>query len=322
MTIKVGIVMDSIKEIHYEKDSSLAMLFAAKKRGWKLFYMKMQDLYQHNGKVMGAMAALDVMSNPDSWYFLEEKVDTPLNKLDVMLMRKDPPVNNEFIYCTYLLEQAEKEGVLVVNKPQSLRDFNEKLFATHFPECLVPYIVSKDIPHLRKFAEEEKEVIFKPIDGMGGTAVFHVCFGDPNLSVILETLTKNGQTTIIGQKFIPDIKKGDKRILMIDGEPIPYALARLPGKGEIRGNLAAGGKGVGQVLSARDLWIAQQVGPVLKEKGILFAGLDVIGDYLTEINITSPTCICQLDKQYNLDIATQLMDKIGEYLQAKSATSA
>lgn len=318
MTIKIGIVMDPLPEIHYEKDSTLAMLFAAKKRGWELFYMQMPDLYQYKGKAMGVMAALEVVPDPDNWYFTGEKVDTPLDNLDVILMRKDPPVDHEFIYCTYLLEQAEKEGVLVVNRPQSLRDFNEKLFATYFPQAQVPCIVSRDMQRLKQFAKQEQEVVFKPIEGMGGYSVFHVSVNDHNLNVILETLTQNGQTSIIGQKFIPEIKKGDKRILMIDGEPVPYALARVPAEGEFRGNLAAGGTGVGQPLSARDRWITQQVGPVLREKGILFAGLDVIGDYLTEINITSPTCIRQLDHLYDLEIATQLMNKIEIHLQAKS----
>ncbi len=320
MTLKVGIVMDPIRDILYEKDSSLALLFAAKKRGWQLFYMEMKDLYQHNNNVSGAMTTLDVMPDSNNWYRFGKKIEAPLHSLDVILMRKEPPVSNEFIYCTYLLEQAEKQGVLVVNRAQSLRDCNEKLFATHFPACQVAYFISKDIQRLKQFAKEEGEVIFKPLDGMGGAGVFRLSATDPNLTATLEILTQHGTVTIMGQKFIPAIEKGDKRILMIDGEPVPYALARLPAKGEHRGNLAAGGIGVGQALSDRDLWIAQQVGPVLKEKGILLAGLDVIGDYLTEINITCPTCIRQLDKQYNLDIGTQLMDRI-EIYWARSKTS-
>ena len=318
MTIKVGIVMDPIGSISYEKDTSFAMLWAAKSRGWQLFYMEQSDLYQQNGKAMGSMALLDVHANPQHWYDLSHKEEQPLGMLDVILMRKDPPFDNEFIYSTYLLEQAEKDGVLIVNKPQSLRDYNEKFFATLFPQCIAPCIVSRDMHRLKTFAEQEQDVIFKPMDGMGGASIFRVKQGDPNISVILETVTRHGMETIMGQKFISQITMGDKRILMIDGAPVPYALARIPKKGETRGNLAAGGSGVGQPLTDRDLWIAQQVGPILKEKGLMFVGLDVIGDYLTEINVTSPTCVRELDKTFGLDIAGQLMDKIEERLIDKS----
>lgn len=317
MTIKVGIVMDPIGDINYEKDTSFSMLWAAKRRGWQLFYMEQSDLYQHSGEARASMADLDVHPDPQHWYDLTEKKERPLSMLDVILMRKDPPFDNEFIYSTYLLEQAERAGVLVVNKPQSLRDYNEKFFATLFPQCITPCVVSRDMQRLKAFAEQEEDVILKPMDGMGGTSIFRIKAGDPNASVILETLTQHGLETVMGQKFIPDISTGDKRILMVDGEPVPYALARIPKKGETRGNLAAGGRGVGQPLSERDLWIAKQVGPTLKEKGLLFVGLDVIGDYLTEVNVTSPTCVRQLDKLFGLDIATQLMDKIEERLTGK-----
>ena len=261
------------------------------------------------------MCELTVRADPDDWFSLEPTTIRELAELDVILMRKDPPFDNEFIYSTYLLEQAERAGTLIVNKPQSLRDYNEKFFATLFPQCCTDCMVSRDMNRLREFAAHHQDVIFKPLDGMGGTSIFRVKVDDPNVSVILETLTERGQCQIMAQKFIPEIKQGDKRILMIDGEPVPYALARIPAEGETRGNLAAGGSGVGQPLSDRDHWIADQVGPVLKEKGLLFVGLDVIGDYLTEINVTSPTCIRELDAQFDISIADMLMDKIAEKRQ-------
>ncbi|GAA4651995.1 glutathione synthase [Kistimonas scapharcae] len=312
MTIKLGIVMDPIAAISYKKDSSLAMLLAAQKRGWQLFYMEQGDLFQENGVAQASMSELTVRADPEDWFTLEPATIRELAELDVILMRKDPPFDNEFIYSTYLLEQAERAGTLIVNKPQSLRDYNEKFFATLFPQCCTDCMVSRDMNRLREFAARHQDVIFKPLDGMGGTSIFRVKADDPNVSVILETLTERGQCQIMAQKFIPEIKQGDKRILMIDGEPVPYALARIPAEGETRGNLAAGGSGVGQPLSDRDRWIAGQVGPVLKEKGLLFVGLDVIGDYLTEINVTSPTCIRELDTQFDISIADMLMDKIAE----------
>jgi len=237
-----------------------------------------------------------------------------LAELDVILMRKDPPFDNEFVYTTYILEEAERKGTLVVNRCASLRDCNEKIFATQFPQCCPPVLVSADMSRLKAFHLEHQDVIFKPLDGMGGTAIFRVKPGDPNLSVILETLTGHNQKTIMAQKFIPEITQGDKRILMINGEPVPYSLARVPPEGETRGNLAAGGAGRPQPLTERDRWIAAQVGPSLVAKGLLFVGLDIIGDYLTEINVTSPTCIREIDAGYDLDIGGQLMDCIASEL--------
>ena len=225
-------------------------------------------------------------------------------------MRKDPPFNSEYIYSTYILEAAERDGVLVVNKPQSLRDCNEKVFATLFPQCTPPVLVSSDEQQLKEFHKSHGDTIYKPLDGMGGSSIFRVTGDDSNLSVIIETLTNYGQQSIMAQHFIPEIKSGDKRILVIDGEPIPHCLARIPGEGELRGNLAAGGSGVVQPLSERDLWIARQIGPELQKRGLLFVGLDVIGDYLTEINVTSPTCIQEIDRATGSDIAGQLMDTI------------
>ena len=310
MTIKLGIVMDPIASINYKKDSSLAMLLAASRRGWELFYLEQDDLYQKEGVAMGSVQPLEVKADPESWYSLGERTAMPLAELNVILMRKDPPFDMEFIYSTYLLEQAEKEGTLVVNKPQSIRDCNEKMFATLFPQCTPPVMVARNPGLLREFAEEHGDVVLKPLDGMGGTSIFRTNPKDPNLSVIIETLTALGQSQAMIQKYIPEITSGDKRILMIDGEPVPYCLARVPAEGELRGNLAAGGSGEGRPLSDRDRWIAEQIGPALREKGLLFVGLDVIGDYLTEINVTSPTCIRELDNQFNISIADRLMDKI------------
>ncbi|MCL6414139.1 glutathione synthase [Aestuariirhabdus sp. Z084] len=315
MSVQLGIVMDPIDQIHYKKDSSLAMLLAAQLRGWQLFYMEQQDLFQQNGQAQGAMRPLTVFADAERWFELGEPVRRPLEELDVILMRKDPPFDNEFIYSTYLLEQAEQAGSLVVNRPQSLRDCNEKLFATLFPDCTPDTLVARRPDLLREFVATHEDVIYKPLDGMGGSSIFRVQKGDPNLSVILETLTDHGKNQIMAQRFIPEIVSGDKRILLIDGEPLPYCLARIPASGETRGNLAAGGQGVGQPLSERDLEIARRVGPTLREKGLWFVGIDVIGDYLTEINVTSPTCIRELDDQFGLDIGGKLMDKIASLLE-------
>jgi len=254
--------------------------------------------------------------DPENWFERQAYQDIALADLDVVLMRKDPPFDNEFLYATQLLAIAEAAGTLIVNRTQGLRDYNEKLFATHYPECCPPVLVSRSIERLRAFYAEHKDVIFKPLDGMGGSSIFRVDASGLNLGVILETLTQHGKQTIMAQRYIPEIVDGDKRILMINGEPVPYALARIPSQGETRGNLAAGGRGEGRELTERDRWICQQVGPKLVEQGLLFVGLDVIGDYLTEINVTSPTCIRELDNQFGLDIAMQLMDVIEAKLTA------
>ena len=317
MSVRVGIVMDPIASISYKKDSSLAMLLAAQARGWTLFYMEQQDLYLNEGKARARMKPLQVFANPEKWFELEAETDTALSDLDVILMRKDPPFDMEFVYSTYLLEQAERDGVLIVNKPQSLRDCNEKLFATQFTQCTPPTVVSRRADVLREFAALHGDVILKPLDGMGGTSIFRHRVGDPNLSVILETLTANGTQQIMAQGYLPGIKDGDKRILMIDGEPVPYCLARIPAQGETRGNLAAGGRGEARPLSDKDRWIAEQVGPTLREKGLLFVGLDVIGEHLTEINVTSPTCIREIDNAFGTNIGALLMDAIERKLAAR-----
>ncbi|ABO25091.1 glutathione synthase [Shewanella loihica] len=308
--IKLGIVMDPISDINIKKDSSFAMLMAAQSRGYQLYYMEMQDLAMVNGVAMGNMRRLTVKQDPQSWYQLEEAVDTPLADLDVILMRKDPPFDTEFVYATYMLERAEEQGTLIVNKPQSLRDANEKLFTAWFSEFTPDTIVTRDAQRIRAFYQEKGDIILKPLDGMGGSSIFRVKAQDPNLGVIIETLTNHGQQYAMAQAFIPDITAGDKRILVVDGVPVPYSLARIPQKGETRGNLAAGGRGVAQPLSESDWAIANAIGPELKKRGLIFVGLDVIGDKLTEINVTSPTCIREIEAAFDVDITGMLMDAI------------
>jgi len=314
MPIHLGIVMDPILKIKVSKDSSFAMLLAAQARGWHLWYMELNDLWLSNGRAYASMRELQVVDNPEDWFKLGTAQTQPLANLTVILMRKDPPFDFEYIVATYLLEQAEASGSLVVNKPQSLRDANEKLYTAWFPQCCVPTLVTRQARQLREFLEEQQEIVLKPLDGMGGQAIFRLTQGDLNTSVILEIMTQQEQRFVMAQRFIPEINQGDKRILLINGTAVPYALARIPAVGESRGNLAAGGRGVGVALSERDRWICAQVGPVLREKGLIFVGLDVIGDYLTEINVTSPTCIRELDQLYALDIAGQLMRVIEEKL--------
>lgn len=310
MDIKLGIVMDPIGSIKVHKDSSFAMLLAAQKRGWELFYMEQDDLFLDDSRCHATMQKLSVRDEARDWYSLSEERTAAVDELDVILMRKDPPMNMEFIYSSFLLERAEAQGVLVVNSPAAIRDASEKLYTAWFSNCCPPTRVSRDAVRLKEFLAEHGDIIVKPLDGMGGASVFRIQEDDPNLNVILETITANGRTSAMAQRYIPEITEGDKRILMINGEPFPHALARIPASGETRGNLAAGGRGEGVDLSERDRWICDQVGPALREQGLMFVGLDVIGDYLTEINVTSPTCIRELDTLYNADIAGQLMDAI------------
>ncbi len=316
MTRRIGIVMDPIAAINTKKDSSLAMLLAAQARGWQIFYMQQSDVFLRDGQVLASMAALTVQDDPYDWFQLGDAQIAPLHSLDAILMRKDPPFDMEYIYSTYLLEQAQTKGVLIVNDPQSLRDANEKLFTAWFPECCPPTLVTRQKSLMREFQAQHGDIIIKPLDGMGGASIFRVMQGDPNFSVIVETLTENGTKSVMVQQYLPAIKDGDKRILLINGEPVPYALARIPADGETRGNLAAGGRAEGRELTERDHWICSQVGPKLREKGLLFVGLDVIGDYLTEINVTSPTCIRELDRLYDLNIADDLMTAIEAQLCA------
>ncbi|MCK5120528.1 MAG: glutathione synthase [Methylococcales bacterium] len=314
MTIKLGMVMDSIDHINIKKDTSFAMLLEAQSRGWELHYMELNDLYLSNGLPYARTRTLQVQRNQNNWYQFTAEQDIPLDQLDTIIMRKDPPFDQEYIYATYLLEQAERLGCYVVNKPQSLRDANEKLFTSWFPQCCADTLVARDPLRFKSFLQKHKEMILKPLDGMGGTSIFHIKEDDPNLNVVLEIMTEYSTRYIMAQRYIPDIKQGDKRILLVNGEPVPYALARIPAQGETRGNLAAGGRAEGRELTERDLWIAKQVGPTLKEKGLVFVGIDVIGDFLTEINVTSPTCVQELDQQFGLNISGQLMDHIESVL--------
>lgn len=314
--IKIGIVMDPIENIKIKKDSSFAMMLAAQKKNWDIYYLRPQDLYISDSKAHALSTKISVTDSADSWFQNFDTQDTALDYFDAILMRQDPPFDMDYVFITYLLEMAEKDGVLVVNKAASIRDCNEKLFTAMFPQCCVPNMVSCSKPQLKQFILDHQDVILKPLDGMGGASIFRVRADDPNLNVIIETLTDDGRKMTMAQLFIAEIKDGDKRILLIDGKPVPFALARIPASGETRGNLAAGGTAKGQPLSDRDRWICEQVGPTLKEKGLLFVGIDVIGDYLTEINVTSPTCIRELDQQFDLDIATDLMNVIEKKLQA------
>lgn len=308
--------MDPIASIKPTKDSTLAMLLEAQRRGWSLQYMELEDLSLHAGRCLARMRKLSVMDHSSHWFELGDSSEAPLASLDVVLMRKDPPFDIEYVYATQLLEQAEREGLLVVNRPQALRDANEKLFATWFPDLTPPTLVTRRAQSIRDFLHEQGEVVLKPLGGMGGSAIFRIAEGDLNTNVIIETLTHYGHSYAMAQRFVPAIVDGDKRILMVDGEPVPWMLARIPAQGESRGNLAAGGRGEPQALGATEAAIARRVGPKLRDMGILFAGLDVIGDRLTEINITSPTCIRELDRAYGCNIAGQLMDVIAARLGA------
>jgi glutathione synthase len=310
MTIKLGIVMDPIADINIKKDSSFAMLLEAQSRGYELYYMEMADLYLEGGRAFGQVTQLSVKDDANDFYQFGSQQDIALSELDVILMRKDPPFDTEYIYATYMLERAEDEGTLIVNKPQSLRDANEKLYTSWFAEHTPPTLVTRDANKIRQFYNKHGDIILKPLDGMGGSSIFRVKEGDPNLGVIIETLTQLGNQYAMIQAFIPDISNGDKRILIVDGEPMPYCLARIPAKGETRGNLAAGGRGEARPLSEADWRIARAIGPTLKAKGLIFVGLDVIGENVTEINVTSPTCIKEIEAAFDISITGHLFDAI------------
>lgn len=315
MRIQLGVVMDPVGSINYKKDSTLAMLWEAERRGWTIFYFEPKDLFLRDGIPYGNAQRLNVFKDPERWYVLQDSVAMPLADLNVILMRKDPPFNEQYVYVTYLLEHAERQGVLVVNRPQSLRDANEKLFATYFSQCTPPTLVSQSLDQLQTFWEEHHDIVCKPLNSMGGESVFRLREDDVNARVIFETLTLRESVYIMAQKFIPEIKYGDKRILMINGEPLTHVLARVPQGNDWRGNLAVGAKGILQPLSERDRWICTQVGPELQQRGLYFVGLDVIGDYLTEINVTSPTGIREMDAGLNINTSAMLMDVIEKKLQ-------
>ncbi len=314
MTIKLGILMDPIQSINTKKDSSFAMLLEAQRRNYEIHYMEMADLFITDNQAMAFTRMLQLEDNTTHWYHFTDIPKPAINlaRLDVILMRKDPPFDMEYIYATYILEMAMQAGTLIVNNPRSLRDANEKLFTHQFPECTVPTLVSRNKKQFKQFLQQYKDIIVKPLGGMGGHSIFRVKENDPNVNVILETVTHHASQYIMAQRFIPEITQGDKRILLINGKPVDYALARIPKEGETRGNLAAGGSGVGIPLSEHDYWLCDQVAPRLKEMGLIFVGMDVIGDYITEINVTSPTCIRELDTLFDLNISALLMDVIEE----------
>ncbi len=309
-SLRVGVVMDAIESITPKKDSSLAMLLEASRRGAEIHYLQQADLKLLAGEALGNSQILKVRDDLSDWFTLGSEQEIRLGELDVILMRKDPPFDMEYIYSTYILERAEHAGAMIVNRPQSLRDMNEKAYIAWFAECAPLTMVTRSMPEMKAFLLEHGRIVIKPLDGMGGKSIFVIVAGDNNANVIFETLTDNGKRYAMAQVFIPEISEGDKRILLIDGDPIPYALARIPSADDNRGNLVMGAVGKGLELSERDRWICAQVGPVLRERGVIFAGIDVIGDYLTEINVTSPTGIRELDTAFDLNIAGTLFDAI------------
>ena len=310
MSLTVAVLMDPIESIHIEKDSTFAMLLEAQRRGHRVLYLLQNGLALRDAAPFGYVSELNVRDDPAGWFSLGATEWIDLREVDVILARKDPPFDAQFLYDTMVLELAQRAGAMVVNDPQALRDANEKLFSLHFPQCIPPTLIARQAAELKRFVAEQGEVVLKPLDGMGGRSIFRSHRGDPNLNVIVETLTDNGRQFAVAQRYLPEIRNGDKRILLIDGQPVPYVLARMPQGDDFRGNLARGGKGVGQPISERERWIASQVGPELSRRGMLFIGLDVIGDYLTEVNVTSPTCIRELDAQFGLNIAGDLFDAI------------
>ncbi|ANO50360.1 glutathione synthase [Woeseia oceani] len=314
MPMRLGVVMDPIESITPKKDSSLAMLLEAERRGAEIHYLLQDDLRLLEGRALGTAARLRVRDDNNDWYTLGERAEIALGDLDVILMRKDPPFDMEYIYSSYILERAAEAGALIVNRPQSLRDMNEKAYTAWFADCAPVTLVTRSMSDLKQFLREHEQIVVKPLDGMGGRSIFVVKKGDNNANVIFETLTDYESRYAMAQVYIPEIKQGDKRILLIDGEPVPYALARIPSADDNRGNLVMGAVGEGRELTERDRFICSRVGPVLRDKGVLFAGLDVIGDYLTEINVTSPTGIRELDRQYDLNIAGLLFDAIAAKL--------
>ena len=317
---RLGVVMDPIAAITYAKDTTLAMLLAAQARGFELAYLEQRDLSLRDGVAFGRMRPLTVRADPNGWFSLGEPVHQPLSALDGLLMRKDPPFDAEYIYSTYILERAELAGVVVVNRPQGLRDINEKVYTAWFPQCCAPTLVARDMADMAAFLREHRKVVVKPLHTMGGRSIFVLEQGEPNAQVVFETLTDYGQRFAIAQRYIPDIvTTGDSRVLLIEGEPLPYALARMPAAGDHRGNLAAGAKGVGRPLNDRDRWLAAQIGPALAAKGMVFVGLDVIGGFVTEINVTSPTGIREIDKAFHDDIGGLAMDAIARRLAARPA---
>jgi len=307
----LAVLMDPLETIKPAKDSTIAMLIAAASRGCATWCFGQSDLWVRDGRAIARLRPLEVVGDGKAWYRAGEPVVRPLAEIDAVLMRKDPPFDLEYIYTTYLLERAEVEGVLVVNRPQGLRDMNEKAYTAWFPDCCAPTLITRDMDGMQAFLAEHGRIVCKPLDGMGGRSIFALAAGDKNARVVFETLTEYGQRYAMVQRYLPEIAEtGDARILLIDGEPVPHALARMPGPSDHRGNLAAGAKGIGRALSDRDRWLCSRIGPVMRERGMLFVGLDVIGGFVTEINVTSPTGIRELEAQYGHDIAGSLIDAV------------
>jgi glutathione synthase len=313
--LSVAVVMDPIQDIKPAKDTTLAMMLAAQRRGWTLSYLELRHIWLRDGVAFGRAHPVEVRDDPQDWFTLGEPDVLRLGGFDAILMRKDPPFDTEYVYSTYILERAEAQGALVVNRPQGLRDMNEKVFTAWFPECCAPTLITRDMSDMHGFLREHRRIVCKPLYGMGGRSVFVLDAGDKNANVIFETLTEYGTRYAIVQRYIPDIvTTGDARVILVDGEPAPYALARIPSEADNRGNLAAGAKGVGRPLDERDRWLAGRIGPSLRERGMLFVGLDVIGGYVTEINVTSPTGVRELERQFGIDVADSLMDAIDRRL--------
>ena len=310
MQLDIVVVMDPISGVKIAKDTSFAMLLEGQRRGHRLHYVRPGGLFLRDGKAYAWVAPLEVRDNSADWFSLGEFSEWAFGPHQAVLMRTDPPVDANYLHDTQLLDFARRQGALIVNDPRGLRDFNEKLAALEFPECCPPTLVSRDVASLKAFVNEHGQAVLKPLDGMGGRSIFRVAAGEPNVNVILETLTEGGKHLAMAQRYLPEIKDGDKRVLLVDGVPVDYALARIPQGDEFRGNLAAGGRGEGRPLSDRDRWIAAQVGPEMKRRGMLFVGLDIIGDWMTELNVTSPTGVRELDKQFGLNIAGLLFDAI------------
>ncbi|MEE4245069.1 MAG: glutathione synthase [Kangiellaceae bacterium] len=315
MPKSIGVVMDPISRINIKKDSTFAMILEAQDRQYQLFYIELEQLLLRDGRPFALASQLTVKDDPENWFQLAPQEEIDLADLDVILMRKDPPFDMNYIYATYILERAEEDGVLVVNKPQSLRDCNEKLFTAWFPQHCPKTLVTAQAALIKDFINEHQDVILKPLDGMGGSSIFRVKQNDPNVSVIIETLTEHGSQLAMAQKFIPAISDGDKRVLVVNGKAIPYSLARIPAKGETRGNLAAGGSGVAMPLTEQEQTIADDIGPELVKRGLYFVGLDIIGGFVTEINVTSPTCIKEIDAAYDTKIAAVMWDELANVLE-------
>jgi len=309
--LNVAVVMDPIEDIKPAKDTTLAMMLAAQRRGWSLSYLELRHLWLRDGVAYGRAHPIEARNDASDWFTRGEPATVRLGGFDAILMRKDPPFDTEYIYSTYILERAELAGALVVNRPQGLRDMNEKVYTAWFPECCAPTLITRDMSDMHTFLREHGRIVCKPLYGMGGRSIFVLDAGDKNANVVFETLTEYGSRYAITQRYIPDIvTTGDARVILVDGEPVPYALARIPSAADNRGNLAAGAKGVGRPLDDRERWLAGRIGPALRERGMLFVGLDVIGGFVTEINVTSPTGARELDRQFGLDVAGSLVDAI------------